>query len=37
MTRYWRKGFWRTSVLGNVHWVQDHEVDRDEWSFSGAV
>lgn len=31
MTTYWRNGFWRTSVNGNVHWVDGHEVDRDEW------
>lgn len=32
MTRYWRDGFYRTSVLGNVHWVEGHEVDRFEWT-----
>jgi hypothetical protein len=31
MTRYWRDGFYRTSVLGNIHWVEGHEVDRFEW------
>lgn len=31
MTTYWRNGFWRTSVLGNEHWVDGHEVDREEW------
>lgn len=32
MTTFQRRGFWRTSVNGNVHWVEAHEVDRDEWS-----
>jgi hypothetical protein len=32
MTTYWREGFWRTSVHGNVHWVEGHEVDRHEWA-----
>lgn len=32
MTTFWRDGFWRTSVNGNVHWVDAHKVDRDEWS-----
>lgn len=31
MTRYWRDGFYRTSVLGNIHWVEGHKVDRFEW------
>ena len=31
MTSFWREGFWRTSVNGNEHWVEGHEVDRDAW------
>lgn len=31
MTHY-RDGFWRTSVLGNLHWVEGHSVDRSDWS-----
>jgi len=31
MTTYWRAGFWRSSVHGNVHWVEGHVVDRSEW------
>ena len=32
MTRFWRDGFWRTSVYGNRHWVEGHSVERDNWS-----
>lgn len=31
MTIYWRNGFWRTSALGNEHWVEGHWVGRDNW------
>jgi hypothetical protein len=34
MTIYWREGFWRTSAHGNVHWVEGHQVDRNEWGFT---
>lgn len=35
MTTFQRSGFWRTSVNGNVHWVEGHKVDRNEWSRDG--
>jgi hypothetical protein len=31
MTRFWREGYWRTSVHGNRHWVEGHSVSRDDW------
>src|SRR5262245_43216830 len=37
MTRFWRDGFWRTSRLGNVHWVEGHSVDRDYWERSSYL
>jgi len=37
MTKYWREGFWRSSIYGNVHWVEGHEVDRAEWSQATPV
>lgn len=36
MTTYWRNGFWRASINGNVHWVDGHDVDRNEWSRGDA-
>lgn len=35
MTRFWRGGFWRTSVYGVPHWVEGHFVDRDIWDRTG--
>lgn len=35
MTRFWRNGFWRTGVHGVEHWVEGHEVERDDWERSG--
>lgn len=35
MTRFWRDGFYRTSMYGNTHRVEGHWVDRDEWFRSG--
>lgn len=29
MTKYWKNGFWRTSKLGEEHWVEGHWVERD--------
>lgn len=34
MTKYWKNGFWRTSALGNEHWVEGHWVGRDNWDRS---
>ena len=31
MTRFWKDGFWRTSQLGNTHWVSGHWVERTDW------
>ncbi len=31
MTRFPRKGHYRTSILGNRYWVSDHEVERTDW------
>lgn len=37
MTRFWREGFWRLSRNGNLHWVNGHSVERDDWDrFSGT-
>ena len=36
MTRFWRDGFWRTSVNGHIHWVEGHWVDRDYWFKSNS-
>lgn len=33
---FWRDGFWRTSVNGNVHWVEGHWVERDDWGRSSG-
>jgi hypothetical protein len=32
MTKFWRDGFWRSSALGTVHWVEGHWVEREDWS-----
>ena len=34
MTRFPRKGHYRTSRLGNRHWVSGHDVERDDWDRS---
>jgi hypothetical protein len=31
MTVFRRSGFWRCSVNGNIHWVDEHLVERDHW------
>lgn len=31
MTTFWRDGFWRVSANGNVHWVNGHVVERNDW------
>lgn len=36
MTEYWRDGFWRTSPLGNHHWVEGHWVGREHWDRSNG-
>lgn len=34
MTRFSRRGHWRTSALGNPHWVDEHDVSREDWNRS---
>ncbi len=36
MSRYERRGHWRTSKNGTVHWVSGHSVDRDNWQGGGT-
>lgn len=36
MTRFWREGFWRTSVYGVEHYVEGHWVERDDWERTGG-
>lgn len=36
MTRFWRDGFWRTSVYGVEHFVEGHWVERDDWERTGS-
>lgn len=36
MAGYWKEGFWRTSCLGNEHWVRGHWVGRDDWDHSSV-
>ncbi|MDP3270772.1 hypothetical protein [Limnobacter sp.] len=31
MTLFSRKGHYRTSSLGNLYWVGEHDVSRDDW------
>lgn len=35
MGRHYRRGHYRTSKNGNVHWVSGHSVDRNRWSSTG--
>lgn len=37
MSIYWRNGFYRTSVNGNVHRVSGHNVDRDTWDSGSSA
>jgi len=34
MTKFYRKGHYRTSIRGNDHWVSGHDVERDDWDRS---
>ena len=36
MTQFRRSGFWRYSKFGNLHWVTEHDVERDEWNSTGG-
>lgn len=36
MTEYFRNGFYRRSALGNIHWVDGHDVNRDNWDRSAS-
>jgi hypothetical protein len=36
VTRFRRSGHYRTSPNGTLHWVNEHTVDRDDWSYSGG-
>lgn len=36
MTKFWRNGFYRTSPLGDTHWVEGHWVERYEWDRSSG-
>lgn len=36
MTRFSRRGHWRTSALGNLYWVDEHDVRRDDWDRSAG-
>lgn len=36
MTKFWREGFWRTSIYGYDHWVEGHWVERNDWYRDGA-
>ena len=36
MTRFSRRGHWRTSTRGNPYWVDEHDVSRDDWDRSGV-
>ncbi len=37
MTRFSRRGHWRTSALGNTYWVDDHDVSRDDWDRADGI
>lgn len=36
MTRFWRNSYYRTSPLGDTHWVEGHWVEREDWDRSSG-
>lgn len=37
MTRFFRSGFYRTSVNGHRHWVAGHWAERENWDHAGSL